>query len=936
MNRTFLKFISLGLVMLCSSLKAQMADNFNPKQYPFPSGNTAQEVIPGELLLKLTPSGMHLWFDLDSSFWKATSRSLQLTHIEKALPNWNPPKESMAPVPLVALDHIFRVHFPDTLPSYTLAARLFNTPGVEWAEPALKVQPLVTPNDPNYSQQWFLPKIGADSLWNISLGDTNVVVAVVDGGTNFAHPDLQANLALNYADPVDGIDNDGDGYIDNFRGWDLGDWDNDPSYNPTGNQFSIHGTGMCGLVAATTNNNLGVAGVGWNIRYLPVKMVNASNGWTRGYEGIVYAADHGADVINCSWGGTGVSHFARDVLDYASLNRGCLLVAAGGNSNNTVPVYPAAYPQVIGVASTDINDNKGGSSSFYNLMNLAAPGIGMHRTWGGGYATSNGTSDASAVTSGAAGLLLSALPNLSPWQVGARILNHADAIDTMPSNIPFAGSLGEGRLNVWNAYNQPSRARLHYISREHTDADGDGVFLPGDTVLLSGFSWNLLAASHGSLSAEMEAFSPYVQWIDSTQSLGVVQANDTVSHATAPFRFVVDPATPTNTLVHFRIQYADTASAGRTDFFLYLHPQHMLWDENDIHISVTNTGQMGYSDGSAQAGIGWRRPGGAAQLMEIYFNGMGFWLGHNQTVLNQTLSAPITGCCPLDQQNHFQATAPISTIHRGDHGVKTIRSYFKDTLLNQFEVMRYAWGDTAAQNRGILFLDHWIKNTGNQPINNLYAGYFCDLDMHDSLFYKNANIAAWDAQNRLGYQKNANHPVSFGMVLLQSGTPHYYAIDVSGNNGSMAITDGFSDAEKWQVMTGGIGRPGGPVSDFAQYLGGEIPQIDTSGCALFSMALVTGQNLSEAQAFAQEALQRYQNSVNVWTGAALNSNWHDAANWSRGTVPNPNDRVYIVAPSAAQGLDPVISQSDAHVAYLETLCGGNLTVLQGRKLEVGP
>ena len=131
-----------------------------------------------------------------------------------------------------------------------------------------------SPSDPFYINQWYLDKIKAESVWDLAQGDTAFVVGVVDSGVDYTHEDLQDNLAYNYDDPINGMDDDADGYIDNYYGWDFGSNDNDPMVD--GFSFAAHGSTICGIVAASTDNEIGTSSSAFNCKYLPVKITNSS------------------------------------------------------------------------------------------------------------------------------------------------------------------------------------------------------------------------------------------------------------------------------------------------------------------------------------------------------------------------------------------------------------------------------------------------------------------------------------------------------------------------------------------------------------------------------------------------------------------------------------------------------------------------------------
>ncbi|PZE22684.1 S8 family peptidase [Paenibacillus xerothermodurans] len=258
------------------------------------------------------------------------------------------------------------------------------------ADPA---RSLITPNDALYRRyQWNLPLIDTERGWGVSRGSRNVTVAVVDTGIDLNHSDLTPQL-------VSGMN------VVNTS---------TPPYDDVG-----HGTHVAGVIGALVNNNLGVAGMSWYNNIMPVKVL-AANGAGTTYavaQGIIWATDHGADVINLSLGNYAESNFLHDAIRYA-YDHDVVLVAASGNDNTDRPGYPAAYPEVLAVAATDAQRNKASFSNYGDYIDVAAPGVTIASTYPNNqYAALSGTSMASPHVAALAGLIRSVNPSLSNEEV---------------------------------------------------------------------------------------------------------------------------------------------------------------------------------------------------------------------------------------------------------------------------------------------------------------------------------------------------------------------------------------------------------------------------------------------------------------------------------------------------------------------------------------
>lgn len=345
------------------------------------------------------------------------------------------------------------------LPEAELAAArvsLETAPGIDRVEPAYDHFISERPDDPRSLTQTHLPLTSAFEAYDILKGEQgDVVVGIVDGGSEWRHEDLEDNVYLNPDEiPENGIDDDDNGFVDDYVGWDFPADDGDPTGSPETPRNARHGTHIAGIVGAVTDNGIGVAGVSWNSRVL---LVNAgtndadSDGAIRyGYQGLLYAAMNGADIVNLSWGRSSGrwSEFEHEVIRAVDA-LGVLIVAAAGNMLERQPFYPAYYPEVLSVTATTLALRHPFWANSDGWIDLSAPGDIIWSTdSNGGYRTMSGTSQASAIVSGVAALLKTQRPEWDPLRMRQQLRWTASDISSLNPAVEFG--IGTGNVDAAN------------------------------------------------------------------------------------------------------------------------------------------------------------------------------------------------------------------------------------------------------------------------------------------------------------------------------------------------------------------------------------------------------------------------------------------------------------------------------------------------------
>lgn len=452
------------------------------KERPRPAASTtvSAEIVPGMVFVKFkeihtiapgsTVTGVS---SVDKILGRVLASEIAPMHRTLAL------KKGFASKEEASLARIMKVRYSSAVDAHKLAAELAADPSVEYAEPVYIFRPLDTPNDPRLSTQWTINVLKMTEAWDISKGDSTIVIGYVDSGVNYNHEDLSLAIAKNAGEwgtngelKDNGIDDDQNGYVDDWRGWDfVGNGslqqpkpDNDPM------DFNGHGTNGAGVAAASTNNGLGIAGIGYYTKLLPIKVQDdAGQGGFSGYEGIVYAADMGCRIINCSWGANGIiSQTLQDVVDYAWA-KGVLVVGAAGNSvidNDVDPFLPSSLNHVLSVSSFDENGGATSTTAYGASVHVCAPGTNVLTTRGSfGYQAVSGTSFSAPHMSGLAALILALHPDWTPDQILEQIRVTAD---------PFGAEHEAKRFGRANA--------LNALSMNQSLSDIPGVMVESSTV----------------------------------------------------------------------------------------------------------------------------------------------------------------------------------------------------------------------------------------------------------------------------------------------------------------------------------------------------------------------------------------------------------------------------------------------------------------------
>lgn len=828
----------------------------------------ADEYLPKTMLVKVRPelrsscSGNSIGIGAVQKFFS----SIGVYQVEKTFPTVKAPEKKFNQwgAPMIDLTTIYTVKYANDIDLEKAIGKLYNMGYFEFVEPYYIPTTKFTPNDPQAtnttSTSWHLYKIAAASTsgtsgWDISTGSSTILIGITDTGTELTHPDLQNQIALNTNDPINGSDDDGDGYLDNYRGWDVGMNDNDPTWE--GNPHGVH---VGGCSSAQVNNNTGVAGTGFNCKFVPVKIADASGTLVASYQGITYAADHGCKVINCSWGGTGGGSFGQQVIDYATNNMDALVIAACGNNSVDQAFYPAAFDRVLSVAATTSNDIKASFSNYNYTVDVCSPGNNILATWTGGtYTQQSGTSMASPVCAGAAAIVRAYFPTYNALQAGERLKQTTDYIYSIGSNSLYMDKLGTGRINLYKALTNANAPAIVFENKTTTD-NNDMAFVIGDTMSITGDFKNYLAnATNVTATLTVVSGGTYVTILDGSTAPGSINTLQAVNNNADPFKVKINSNAPANQNVIFKVTITDGTNTFTYFFTEVVNVDYINVAVNDVSSSITSKGLIGYNMDGQQQGLGFTYMNSGTLLYES-----SLMIGKSTTAVSDRARG--TGTTP---DADF---ASLVTVHRIVPDVVSdfdLDGKFRDNVAPvplpvTVHHKTYAW--SAPPHTKYIMVQYVITNTGSSTLNNMYAGIFSDWDI-DATTYGD-NRAGEDVTNKMGYvYHTASQGLYCGVKLLSNTAPFvHYAIDnVQGGAGGVDLyTNGYGEDEKYTTLSTGRATAGyttGTGNDVCDVVSTGPFNVNPGDSVVVAFALIAGDDLADLQNSAVDAQDMYDNQV---------------------------------------------------------------------------
>lgn len=491
-------------------------------------------------------------------------REFEFTHARRLVPDGTLARLRVAP----DFYHTYVLSFRDEYPALDVLSRLESDPAIMRVEPDLLRRIRRVPNDALWSSQWDKRIVGAPAVWDVTVGSPDIICVGIDTGIDWNHPDLTPNLWVNpgedldgdrvaWTDPgypgdyddLNGVDDEGNGYIDDFLGWDfiygIGNCapGEDCDSQMDNDMFGLHphGTHVGGIMAARGDNNIGMAGMCWVGTLMGIRAGYVDRQGTGGIPAsaelpaILYAVANGARVVNMSYGGGGSSSFSEAVMN-AAWEQGAILFAASGNDGSTDPQYPAAYENVIAVNSTESNDRLSWWSNRGTWTDLCAPGSGIMSTVINSYGTMSGTSMASPNAAGVAALVWSLFPDMTNAELRDLLQNTAENIASQNPGVP-PSHLGHGRVDAANAVAAfyPQLQITDFSLTDATGGDGDGRLECGESGQIVITCANLPGWADGTdVSMIVSSDAPFLTISNDSVFLGNIPAGQSVNNAGNP------------------------------------------------------------------------------------------------------------------------------------------------------------------------------------------------------------------------------------------------------------------------------------------------------------------------------------------------------------------------------------------------------------------
>jgi subtilisin family serine protease/PKD repeat protein len=711
---------------------------------------------------------------------------------------------------------------------------------VEYAELIYNHSLLYEPNaeqEPLVSVHWGHSNANIYQAWDsLGFGDSSVVIGTIDTGVKKDHGALQKNRKFNYAERygLPGIDDDGNGYVDDSLGYDFG---NDDAV--VENNFR-HGTEVAGIASAGLNDSIFTFGVAPEVYFMPINILNLNSGFLiRGYEAAIYAAENGCKVINLSWGRVGnPSQAEQDIINYIVNELDVLVVAAAGNTNAKLDFYPASYQNVLSVAH--LTQGNLIFKTYGNFVDIVAPGVSVYTTSiRGGAAISSrvtGSSYASPFVAGGAALLRGKFSEMSAKQI-AELIRHSANPDilSLPQNSNKADGVGFGRFDLLKAASfKDSVSAVRLEDFEAISHYGIADISEGMTVSLNMNFQNQLAPTNDTFKITISTESNSVILYDTLAEVGRV-ANLEIKSVDKAFTFrIKSESTEQDTTILFKLTYHYPDRQDTEYFFLkYRNSERDFSFDSTQYLTVDANGRLGYGgERLNKEGDGFWVNG-----RELLTNGqIGMVIAQNETKISNSIYKNFQ-----EKSNNFFVINAAEFVESND-SIQSVFASFSDsaTHANSVGVKISQMVSGVRGDSSYLIVEYDIENTSSSGIDSLYVGLFSDFNI-----VANEEVGVFDSARNFVWSYSPNDTVFVGVKVLAEES-NYGIFKMYDEANGLDVGDGFSDIEKYKALTGQFGRDS-VEGDVAYMSSGLVRELGIGQSKKLHFAIINGNSLLDLQ-----------------------------------------------------------------------------------------
>lgn len=767
--------------------------------------------------------------------------------------------------PAAELRRIYKVRYIADVDPVYLAAKVSRLPGVEYAEPKYIRYLQYDTDDPVLNS--YLDYHHFYEAWDVTKGSADVVIAIVDAGVDYNHPELDEKLWVNEDETAgNGIDDDANGKVDDTIGWDFwsgGSFANHTEDNDPNHDANDHGTHVAGIAAAETDNGSGISGTGFDARYMAVKaggipddpqtVIDERDAIGFGFEGIMYAANNGADIINCSWGGGEFSQAENDVVEFAT-SIGALVVGAAGNSGVEGVIYPAAYPNTLAVGSVETNNMKANYSNYGFSLDVLATGSNIQSTvFNNGIGTNSGTSMAAPVISGLAALIKSLHPDWIPQRIATQIRATAVTTDFVNQN-SLRNKLGTGRIDAFEAVST-EKPGIRVTGFEFLNSEGNKLGLQEQGEIR--FTIKNFGADASNLSVNATTLNGRgIQLSNSNVPASVANNGSVTLSVSMQITGSFDP----EEIPIIKLQFGGN---NYTDFGI-LQYENLLYDEmeeNRVKMTLAADGSIGFTDPFDQkGGVGFipRQQNDDDQFTDgenLLFEG-GLIIEVNGEIYDAVRSTSSATRIARDftiqkiyriqnsgEDANLEGTAQFS-----------IQSEDPEITIANINLTSYAFDSPALSN--VVFIRYEIENPSSfHELENMYVGLFNDWDIGED---SGNNRASFSPQDSVLYLYDANPQSTQPLVAVAHLGPLSSALAIDnaaeGSGINFGLYDNYTEAEKSSSLKAGTEKTSiASPTDVSAVIASGPYTVSAKATASIGFIYAFGDNLNELRSQIEEA-----------------------------------------------------------------------------------